>query len=174
MATSMAAPQAIRNGMVTAAERHKSFLKVKSPVDTGRLKGGWQSVPTAKGVLVFDDAPYAGVVERGARPHGVNEEGRQAIREWIRRKLVRISVANTKSHGPARTMRTRMLTRGEAQDDPEVERILQAILKKLATVGQEGKFIVRDSLPKTSNWLGLEILRQLHMNFAGGKMGPGF
>lgn len=91
---------------------------------------------------ILNDAPYAGVIELGARPHKVSEAGREAIREWVRRKVLGFSAS-------------------EADENAIVDEITMGIVKKLEIKGQQGTFIVRDSLPILRDVAAIEIRRAI-------------
>lgn len=54
--------------------------------DTGNYKRSWKVVPTEDGANVFNDAPYASVIEDGRRV-GARQPPLSAIEAWARRKL---------------------------------------------------------------------------------------
>ena len=141
------APGVMKDGMFLAAKRGEAQQKSLSPVYDGQYKSAWRAQKTANGACLENDAPYAGVIESGARPHAVNREGVDAIREWVRKQLLGISASL-------------------ADENAEVESITWAIVKRIAEKGQEGKHIVRDSLPKLREWARSEIERRLERNFS--------
>ena len=57
----------------------------RRPVDMGVFVSRWNAVGTS----VINDAPHAPFVEHGTRPHPVSREGREALRDWVIRKLSR-------------------------------------------------------------------------------------
>ncbi len=113
-------PKAMRAGIRLAAERARSLLASKTPVDTGAMKARWR-VSQGGTVEVVNDTPYAGVIEGGARPHGVSVEGRHAIKLWFMRKL--------------------KLSEKEASIRTE------AFCQRLMAHGWPGTFFVRNALP---------------------------
>ena len=120
---------AVEKAKRITSQRIVSKLKEKSPVDQAHFKNAWQ----VKADGVTNDAPYAGVIERGARPHGVSPEGQEAILEWAARKF-----------GP---------------DD--AHRIAGAVIGKLKQHGQKGLFLVRDNLPEFTIYLQEELEKLL-------------
>jgi hypothetical protein len=138
----------VRRGLRVGLERNRAFLKGQGPVYEGHYRNAWQVQTSAAGGEVVNDAPHAGIIELGARPHPVSEEGVEAIREWVRRKVVVIATPKG---------RTRRLSRAEAETDPEVEEIVRRIVHKLRTVGQAGQFVVRDQLEE----LGRQVLTEI-------------
>lgn len=84
---------------------------------------------------VLADAPHAGIVELGARPHPVSEEGRLAIKTWAERKL------------------------GLTED--QAEEASWAICKKIENEGVDGHFLMRDSQPQAKQFLREELARIL-------------
>lgn len=159
---------AIQRGMRHAAERGRTYLVSKTaggPVDQGLLKNSWTVRETAAGDwLVVNMTPYAGVVERGARPHGVSKEGVQAIYQWVLR------------HNIGAPMRGgQFATRGEHEEasanwaEKQAWNITWAIVHKLKTKGQKGTFFVRNSLPKLNELAHGEIDKYLDRSIS--KMG---
>ena len=140
-------PAAARRGLQLAAHRSRSYLVQAMPVDTGLLKNAWKVFQHEMGTLaaeVLNSQPYAGIIERGARPHPVSEEGRMALLLWVKRKL-------------------------GVTDEEEAKAIVESIAWKLARVGQKGKFIVRDALPRFGEWAKQEVARQFDIE--AGKVG---
>jgi hypothetical protein len=117
---------AIARGIRNGVRRNRAMLVMRTPKDNGLLKASWHDSASRggrqEGVVaeVWNDAPYAGIVEEGARPHGVSAAGRLALYEWAHR------------HFPA-------------AEDAELKGIVWAICKKLRERGQEGTFFVRNA-----------------------------
>lgn len=114
----------------------------RGKVHHGHFKAGWDTEQTADGFSVTNDAPHAGIVEMGARPHPVSAEGREAIREWVRQKIFGISQV-------------------EADENDVVDAITYGIVEKLRKYGQEPTYIVRDALPEMTRYLREETERYL-------------
>jgi hypothetical protein len=137
----------IRNGV----RRGRALLVIRTPKDTGMLKASWRDnthrADAAMGRVaaeIFNEAPYAGIVESGARPHPVSAEGVAAITRWAQR------------HFPTFT-------------PAEINRIVTGIVYKLRTHGQKATYFVRDSRQEIIQGLRAEIIRQLEMVAAGHK-----
>lgn len=115
------AKKALRRGANSAAHRAVLLLKEKSPVDQGQYRNAWQVKRGADGMpSIGNDAPHAGIIERGARPHPVSEEGIEALTAWAMRRL--------------------------GLDEKEARGVAFAIAKKLRERGQEPKWIVRNAM----------------------------
>lgn len=132
---------AIKTGLATSAHKARSRLVMKTPVDTGRMKNAWkvrkrQGTKRFPNYEVTNDAPYAGIIEKGARPHGVSKEGQASIRLWVRR------------HFPA-------------ADEKEVDGITMGIVMKLMKKGQKPTHFVKNQLKHIENDLYEEINRAL-------------
>ena len=69
-----------------AMRESKSYIKAKTPEVTSELKGSWHYRVKMRGAVLFNDAPYAAVVELGARPHSVSMEGIENIKMWAMEK----------------------------------------------------------------------------------------
>ena len=105
------------------------------------MKAAWQTIELNDGnglAQLINTAPYAWIVEEGARPHPVSQAGREAISLWVRRQML-------------------------VNDPEEVQRIVEAIVNKLQHHGQKGTFFVRDALKggTATKFLRAEINRRL-------------
>lgn len=128
--------KAIDAAVRRSAHYGAAFLARKTPVDRGELKNAWRvSPPGVTPVTITNSAPYAGIVERGARPHAVSREGIEAITGWARRKL------------------------GLPED--EARGVAFAIAQKLKERGQEPTYFVRGSLETMSQHLRRELTSAL-------------
>lgn len=126
-----ALPRIAKQAALVSAHRTVGALKKVSPVDTGGFRAAWQ-VKNSQLATVENRHPVAGVIERGARPHGVNEEGRAAILAWAIRKGL---------------------------DNPE--RAVGAIIRKLERQGQKGLFLLEKQIPDSVRWMQAELERLL-------------
>lgn len=127
----------IRNGV----RRGRAMLVLRTPKDMGLAKASWYDSSvggpsTGTVAEIWNSAPYAGILEEGARPHGVSAEGRLAIYEWARR------------HFPD-------------EDDAGLKRITHAICHKLATRGQRPTYFVREARPALVEAAVEEIIRSV-------------
>lgn len=131
---------AIGRGIRNGVRRGRVLLVHRTPKDTGLLKASWRDT-TARSLdtvvtEIFNTAPYAGIVEEGARPHGVSPEGRQALMDWAVR------------HFPGRALK-------------DLEGIVWAICAKLKREGQQPTYFVRNSRVELARLLVDEIVRAL-------------
>lgn len=115
--------------MKLAAHRGRTLLVRKSPVDRGNFKNAWRVRTIAGGAEIQNDAPYAGIIELGARPHPVSREGIEALTGWARR------------HFPG-------------VDEKEHKSIAFAIAAKLKKYGQKPTYLVRDSMDELRQYIG--------------------
>ena len=97
-------------GKVDQGQYRNSFRVIQ-----GKASGQFQ------GWDMLADAPHAGIIEGGARPHPVSPEGIDSIAQWARRKL--------------------------GLSEEEAHQAAIAIAWKLRHKGQEGTFIIRDLVP---------------------------
>lgn len=162
-------PKAIRAGIRLAAERGRSLLVRESPVDQGQYKNSWRIRETSDGPSIVNDAPHAGIIEKGARPHGVNREGIEALTAWALRKLMSGQLASkTPASDPAKKYRNQYGSwagRQKRSKTPALEKeargIAFAIAAKFKKYGQKGLFIVDRNMPKLSKFLAAEVARQI-------------
>ena len=163
-------PGALKAGLRRGAQRGRTLLVHESPVDTGQFKNAWK-VRDTSGVgsapQIHNDAPHAGIIERGARPHPVNREGVEAIRAWVKRVLgaeLRMNMRAQSSKGRVK----------KADVEAQIDSITWAIITKLKREGQVGKFIVEQNLEKLARFAREEVERTLAAVFnrpAGGGQG---
>ena len=143
-------PAAIPVGLKRGAHRGRALLVSQSPVDTGQFKNAWR----VDGTSVTNDAPHAGIIERGARPHTVNRAGVEAIKAWVRRVLgAKLKVTMRAQTGKARVSKDAF----EAQ----IESVTWAIITKLKKEGQKGHFIVERNLETLARFAREEVERVL-------------
>lgn len=132
-------PDAVRRGMVRAANRGVMHLVAqtdeKGLTYQGQYKAGFHAERTADGARIYNDAPHAGIIELGARPHPVSEEGIAHIAEWARIKL--------------------------GMQEEEAMALARGLAWKLRAKGQEGKFVFRDAQDKLVEILREEVERIL-------------
>lgn len=142
-----AMPDVIRDGAVAGAMRGWAHMPKKTPHNLGNMAAAWRASktgsPTTPAELV-NAAPYAGIVEMGARPHAVNEEGLRALADWVQRKM--------------------------GVDRKEAERIAAAIAWKLRTRGQKPTFFFRNELDTLAKLAERECARVVAKHLGkGGK-----
>jgi len=111
--------------------RGKALLTRRTPVDTGQMKNSWQ----VKGDILLNDAPHAGVIEEGARPHKVSKEGIEAIARWAQRRL--------------------------GVSEEEARGVAFGVARKLAKEGQKGHYIVRDAMDELRSFVVKEIVAEI-------------
>lgn len=186
-------PKAISQGSGLAALRAMGVLKRITPVDRGMMKNAWQlhSRWLAQGLveyMVQNSAPYAGIIERGARPHPVSAEGWMAIFRWVLRHpelfsdqpLVHKNVAKTRRVINGAVTRTARIRRGRRTPVQQVTvakrvpysatvdvltrkatEITNAIVWKLKHHGQPGHYLVAKNMNRFQKWAIQEITKQL-------------
>jgi hypothetical protein len=169
--TAAAVREAIRVGAIRGAERGRAFVVRQTPVDQGQLKASWKVRPSMAAAAatrgaqmlaeLVNDAPHAGIVERGARPHPVSPEGWMAIYDWVVRHRQELGIVT--AGGNARRVKAGtkvinpILQGGGVGLDPEIGAITNAIVWKLKTRGQVPTYFVRGSLETLRNILDAEV-----------------
>jgi hypothetical protein len=77
----------IAQDSVVVLRQNTRRVSPHAPIDTMRFLRGWRvSFPRRYAVTVYNDAPYADVLERGRRPHRKPPPSR-ALYKWVQRKL---------------------------------------------------------------------------------------
>jgi len=130
--------RALRGG----ARHGEQFLASESPVDLGAYKAAWRTEDVADGAHLNNTAPYAGVIEDGARPHEVSKGTIAAVAAWAERHGFENAWAFAVSWA-----------------------------KKVAAVGIPARNIVRDRLGRLRGFVGEEFGRMWANRFSGGAVG---
>lgn len=156
-ADNVGAPKALERALISALQRGKAYIVGKSPVDRGILRNAWKIVKlsTGGGELV-NDAPYAGIMELGARPFKISSAGIFALKGWVMRmfKSGRMIPNGARSKIP-----------GNDELEKQAESIAYAIAKNFEKVGIKGKRFVWQSLPILASLMEIEINRSLNKFF---------
>lgn len=163
--------QAIARGTNQGAQRARTYLVRRTPVDQGQLKASWEIErgterrPRARWLRSKDvklaelknRAPHAGIVELGARPHPVSEEGIQAIARWAMRVLTFKTPPALKrrknEQGPRQRARDRRFAAALG--------IARAIAWRIRHKGQKPTYYVRDSVPTAVRLMAAEVHREM-------------
>lgn len=182
-----AIPGALKRGAKRAAQRTRTRLVRTMPVDRGILKNAWEIKAPASGVgagfsqglsqefplvELVNTAPYAGIVERGARPFRMPPGLVLAVLvPWVKRKILGGGGSRkVLRSGPATPLQNARATagghqlRGGSWED-EAKAIAFAIAKKFEREGIIGKFLVQKDLPNASRDASDEILREVTKYF---------
>jgi hypothetical protein len=133
-------PAAIDRGLMSGALRCVAVMQKKTDeakvFNIGVYKRSWKAIKIAGGARVYNDTPYAAVIELGRRP-GARMPPSSVLAHWAQRKLG-LSAAEAKSAGfviaraiarrglPARLVLTKAM--------PELERVVkEEVVRELAT-----------------------------------------
>jgi hypothetical protein len=92
-------PRALTQAMFSGAQRGRSWILDKTPIDRGILKNAWRVLKSSQLVELVNDQPYAGVMERGARPFKISKEGIIALAGWVKRKILSSGLETLAKHG---------------------------------------------------------------------------
>ncbi len=171
------APKAVLKAMKSAAQRGRAFMVSKSPVYRGILRNAWKVIKVSdQQINLENDQPYAGVLERGARPFKLSKEGLEALTLWVKRKVLggnfrRVKSGGSTTHLPwkeARAVQTAARKAGKAYKaqakwalDDEAKSIAFAIAKKWARDGKQGKFFIRNNIQRLAELMQDEMDRVL-------------
>lgn len=138
-----AVKKAILTGTVNGAMRGRAILVRETPVDQGQLRASWKVRQRILGNIIaelFNDAPHAGIVEAGARPHPVNRAGIFALTRWAWRNRGLFGLRSLE----------------------EAQGVAFAVAKKIALRGQVGKFFVRKQMHRIETAMRREVERSLN------------
>lgn len=165
------APRAVEKGMRRGAMRGRTIVSRKTPKDTGQLKASWR-VHRFPEIVLANDAPHAGIVEMGARPHPVNKAGLMAIYRWVYRHRSSFGIRAKKRNKKVR--KTSSSGRGL---DPNIMSIANAIAWKIRKHGQRPTYFVRQSLPAMQAAMVQEVVKAVEKHSRDRRRqlyGPGF
>jgi hypothetical protein len=134
---------AAKRGALSAALRAVSMMQTKTDhapssdpggkgtggaFNTGRFKASWKGSPADDGAFLFNEAPYAGVIEYGRRP-GARMPPLAPIAQWAQRRL-------GLSEGDARAA-AYLIARAIARRGLKARMILNASIKELGDMAAE-------------------------------------
>jgi hypothetical protein len=167
----------IARGALRGAQRGRTLLVRATPTDQGQLKVGWTVHPGDRSLLsgkrtmksrlfggrladLRNRAPHAGVVERGARPHYVSEEGKQALAAWAMRNMGLRSLVYS---GPVKrgTGGRRRLNRD--MREAAAREIAEAIAWKIAHEGQKPTYFVKSRLDELYRLTEAEVEKAISL-----------
>jgi len=129
----------VLDGLLSAAYRLQGYIQgeyipslPRPPVGIrGAYKAGWKVKPLSDGALLFNDVPYAPMIEQGVRP-GATHIGRamiDAIERWVRFRALG-------GHSETRTTRAGVTKRTwKKATDSERRSIAWAIAKSIVKRG---------------------------------------
>lgn len=164
--------QGVNDGLRLAAARGRTHLVRRTPVDTGQVKNAWKVTGGLGAWEVENDAPHAGIVERGARPHTVSQEGIAAIEQWVLRHFkagIRSVARQRKKYGARATYGPKSKRRVRSLEQQYAHEIAVKIANKIRREGQKPTFFVRDSLPALREYVGAEVKRMLRRVAGSGR-----
>lgn len=140
----------MKRGAVAAAHRGTAHL-VSATQEAGKVYlsqfvNSFRVSQDARGVVLYNGAPHAGIIEEGARPHPVSQAGQEAIKRWAMRKL--------------------------DLDEQEAIRVARGIVAKLRTKGQKGTFLFRNAQPELTRFYAEEVKRLVRAGAGKKKAAP--
>lgn len=166
-----------RRAMYRAA--HRGIARVTSEIDakkpklrdTGAYRASWKALAIEEGAVLFAEAPYAEIIERGTRPFFPNLG---ALQEWVLRRFkgdlgkdYRASVKAAKLMKAFGAMATGSAESGGVAIDREdyirlrAAQIALAIARKIAAHGLPPYHILENCLPDLQKFSEEEIQRSL-------------
>ncbi len=160
--------QAMQKAARAAAQKLKAYLVDEVDSLGITYQGIYRNSFVVKGNSVSNTAPHAGIIELGARPHAVSEEGFQAIKEWVRVKLLGRppeswtglkKAAKDRIAGKTNNIGGLNALLGVKTEDDEAEGIARAIVAKIRREGQKPRYVMRNALPKASEYFKQEFER---------------
>jgi bacteriophage HK97-gp10 putative tail-component len=71
---------------IAQEELRKATARRSAPINTGEYARSWQAKKLDNGAVIFNDAPYAAIIENGRRP-GSRPPPSDVIFKWLEQKL---------------------------------------------------------------------------------------
>ena len=109
-------------------------LVAASPVDTGLYAASWDFTVSERSAIIGNYAPYAGIIEYGARPF---TPPIGPLLAWAKRVLT----------GQKNAAGQKINTGQPPDYSPEVWALAKGAQKKIATVGMEPRHIMENAIP---------------------------
>jgi hypothetical protein len=159
--------EAAKKGLLSAANRTVSHIQTNvipstapMPVDRGIYKAGWRAEMTEDGAVVFNDTPYASVIENGGMAKNIRIGPAMilAITEWVIRKGIGSSMATNKK-GTTRVVKATVT---------EATKIAWAIAKNMQAKGLfkgKGLKVLYRAEPMIPEFIRQEVVRELQKAF---------
>lgn len=124
------------------------------PVDRGLYRRSWRVAELPDGASLFNDSPYASIIENGRRP-GSKPPPRQPIFDWIMRKgLARLN-------GPTQRRAGRRM---KADERSRAWGLAFVIARSIGKHGQPARLI----LAKTREFLDVKVAKAAERAMLGG------
>jgi len=161
------AKRVTRRALMRAAHRGRGVMTKQTPVDQGQLKNSWKvrkSMGSGIGgdslaATLTNDAPHAGIVEGGARPHKVGLAGWMAIYDWARRNI-QFTTTLKSGKNKGKQSKPRSMSHDE-YSNPMLSEITWGIVNRIAKFGQEPTYFVRNSMWQLHNIAIQEVAKAL-------------
>lgn len=122
----------------------------KKAVDAGQYKRSWQARRMVGGAELYNDAPYAGVIEYGRRPNSTPPPY-AVILKWVRRKNL------TPTPKPGRGRRRAATRRSKAELQAS---LAWAIRASIAKRGIKGRFLLRATERRLPGYVAVALRRR--------------
>ncbi len=126
----------------------------------GELKNSFE----VDGNSVTNTAPHFAFIELGTRPHKVSMEGVEAIERWVRIKLLHQpdqTWADKRAQAEGKDINALSALLGVPSVTDDVKKITWAIVKKIEREGTKPHWLMRDSVPKATEYYKQEFERLL-------------
>lgn len=131
------------------------------PVDRGTYRRSWQVAEHPDGASLFNDSPYASIIENGRRP-GSKMPPVDLIYKWVKRKHIgemhgpRQATGKARFNGRGVEARTKKL-QNQRLTERQQRGIAFVIARAIGKRGQKGHFI----LAKTREFLDVKVAKAI-------------
>jgi hypothetical protein len=147
----------IRANRRTAA-RTLPIVSIASPVDLGIYRNRWDVDNLPNGATLYNDAPYAAVIELGSRPHW---PPLAPILAWASRKAGGITTGTGRPLASRKGGRPASTSTHTAGENAEIYAFAMAVQRHIARYGTKPKFVLRNAIPRSKTILREESIRAM-------------
>ena len=136
-------------GLQAGAMHGKAVVKDKSPVGvTGLMKKPWKNQNLPDGAILYNDAPYAGVVEQGSRPFWISPAGMEELIHWVWHMRGKLNMGAGRGLALKSGKNSSRAVKGGNAMFMAVLRVARAIAFHFAQYGIKPQFPLKNSLPE--------------------------
>ena len=154
----------VTRGLQLGALRAIPLVVKATPADRGQARAAWDVLLLPNGANLFNDAPYAGILEAGSRPH---RPPLIPILRWVVRKFGLNLEALGETRSSAKTRRSRKSFQDLSEVPWRTYRFALAVVETIERRGTKPHWMIRRNLKRMTAIARTETLKQLHKPLKG-------